>query len=79
MTDIPRPRMYKRLAKVLNTTRKTLTQACTELDIILDNVEDDLLQQEIDQCSHCNIWSFKLIEDLDGIPVCPVCVRLVGV
>lgn len=69
---------YRRLAKALNGTRKTLSQACRDLGIDMDNVEDELLQNTIDQCSHCNIWSHKLIEDLDGMPICTLCERLVG-
>lgn len=69
---------YRRLAKALNGTRKTLSQVCRDLDINLDDVHDDLLQNAIDQCSHCNIWSNKLIEDLDGMPICTLCERLVG-
>lgn len=69
---------YRRLAKALNGTRKTLSQVCRDLDINIDDVHDDLLQNTIDQCSHCNIWSNKLIEDLDGMPICTLCERLVG-
>lgn len=69
---------YRRLAKALNGTRKTLSQVCRELDINIEDVRDDLLQDTIDQCSHCNIWSNKLIEDLDGMPICKICERLVG-
>jgi hypothetical protein len=69
---------YRRLAKVLNGTRKTLAQVCHDLDIDMDTVRDDLLQNTIDQCSHCNIWSDKLVEDLDGMPICRLCERLVG-
>lgn len=69
---------YRRLAKALNGTRKTLSQVCRDLDISIDDVHDDLLQNTIDQCSHCNIWSNKLIEDLDGMPICTLCERLVG-
>ena len=76
MTDINQK--YRRLAKALNGTRKTLSQVCRDLDIHIDDVEDDVLQDTIDQCSHCNIWSNKLIEDLDGMPICSLCERLVG-
>ena len=76
MTDINQK--YRRLAKALNGTRKTLSQVCRDLDIHIDDVEDDILQDTIDQCSHCNIWSNKLIEDLDGMPICSLCERLVG-
>jgi hypothetical protein len=69
---------YRRLAKVLNKTRKSLTQTCYDLGIDVDDIEDHLLMQVIDQCSHCNIWSQQLVQDLDDNPVCPVCVRLTG-
>ena len=68
---------YRRLAKVLNKTRKS-TQTCYELGIDIDDIEDHLLVEVIDQCSHCNIWSQQLVKDLDSNPVCPVCVRLTG-
>lgn len=70
--------MYKRLAKHLHNTRKPLFQVCKELGIDMEDVDDYLLQQTIDQCSHCNIWSTKLVEDLDGNPICPLCVRIAG-
>jgi len=76
MTDTSPP--YRRLAKALNGTRKTLSQVCYDLDIDMDIVEDSLLQNAIDQCSHCNIWSNALVEDPDGMPVCKLCDRLVG-
>lgn len=76
MTDI-NPN-YKRLARTLNKTRKSLTQTCYELGIDIDEIEDHLLIEVIDQCSHCNIWSQQLVLDLDDNPVCPVCVRLTG-
>jgi len=69
---------YKRLAKTLNKTRKSLTQTCHDLGIDVDDIEDYVLVQVIDQCSHCNIWSQQLVLDLDENPVCPVCVRLTG-
>lgn len=70
--------MYRRLAKHLNRTRKTLTQACNELNIDLDTVEDEYLQAAIDQCSHCNVWSKDLDDDEYGNLVCQLCFRLVG-
>jgi hypothetical protein len=69
---------YKRLAKTLNKTRKSLTQTCYELGIDIDEIEDHILMSVIDQCSHCNIWSQQLVLDLDLNPICPVCVRLTG-
>ena len=76
MTDISLN--YKRLAKILNKTRKSLTQTCYDLGIDIDDIEDHILVEVIDQCSHCNIWSQQLVQDLDDNPVCPVCVRLTG-
>ena len=72
------PSEYRRLARALNKTRKSLTQTCHELGIDVDEIEDHLLITVIDQCSHCNIWSQQLVLDLDENPVCPVCVRLAG-
>jgi hypothetical protein len=69
---------YKRLAKALNKTRKSLTQTCYELGIDIDEIEDHVLVSIIDQCSHCNIWSQQLTLDLDDNPICPVCLRLTG-
>jgi hypothetical protein len=76
MTDTNQ--MYKRLVKRLSNTRKTLFEICKEYDIDLEEVDIDVLQTYIDQCSHCNIWSTKLVPDLDDNPICPLCVRLVG-
>jgi hypothetical protein len=76
MLEIPSD--YKRLARVLNKTRKSLTRTCHELGIDVDEIEDHILMEVIDQCSHCNIWSQQLVLDLDLNPVCPVCVRLTG-
>jgi len=69
---------YKRLAKILNKTRKSLTQTCYELGVDIDEIEDHILVSIIDQCSHCNIWSQQLVQDLDANPICPTCVRLTG-
>jgi len=70
--------IYKRLAKHLNNTRKPLYQVCQEYNIDFDEIDDYILQDHIDQCSHCNIWSLKLIDDLDGNPICSVCHQLTG-
>jgi hypothetical protein len=76
MTDINLN--YKKLAKILNKTRKSLTQTCYDLGIDIDEIEDRILVSIIDQCSHCNIWSQQLVQDLDDNPICPTCVRLTG-
>ena len=69
---------YRRLAKHLNKTRKTLSQACTELDIDIDEVEDELLDQHTQECSHCGIWGSDHRTDTDDFPVCKLCFSLVG-
>lgn len=76
MTDTNQ--LYPRIVKYLNNTRKTLYQVCREHDINIDAIDLYKLEEHIDQCSHCNIWSTKLIPDLDDNPVCPLCVRLTG-
>ena len=76
MTDINQT--YLKLVKYLNNTRKPLYQVCRDNDIDFDEIDDAMLQQQIDQCSHCNIWSKKLIDDLDGNPICPVCYQVAG-
>lgn len=70
--------IYRRLAKALNGTRKTLTQVCLERDIDLDVVEDQYLAQVISQCSHCDVWVTQPVFDRDENPVCGLCYRLVG-
>jgi hypothetical protein len=74
MTDI-NPQ-YLKLTKLLNGTRKSLAQLCADADI--DKLDYNLLQQHIDQCSHCSIWTTKPIQDLDGNPICKVCEQIAG-
>ena len=31
-----------------------------------------------DNCSHCGIWSTRLVPDLDDNPICKTCVEHVG-
>lgn len=69
---------YKRLARRLNKTRKTLSEACVELGIDIDDVDDFDLDQHIQECSHCGVWGDKHKEDEDGFLVCPLCFNLVG-
>ncbi len=76
MTDSNR--LYPRIVKYLNNTRKTLYEVCREHDININAIDLYKLEEYIDQCSHCNIWSTKLIPDLDDNPICPVCVRIAG-
>jgi HD superfamily phosphohydrolase len=76
MTDI-NPQ-YLELTKLLNGTRKSLAQLCADANIDTDRLDYDLLRQHIDQCSHCNIWTTKPIQDLDGNPICKVCEQIAG-
>ena len=76
MTDIS-PK-YRRLAKHLNKSRKTLSQACNELDIDIDDIEDDILAHYVSECSHCDIWGTTHRLDEDNFPVCSLCLKLVG-
>ena len=76
MTDINPT--YKRLAKNLSGTRKTLTEICSELDIDIDSIDDSLLSEYVSECSHCDIWGTTHRLDEDSFPVCTLCLRLVG-
>lgn len=76
MTDTNQ--MYRRLSRGLNKTRKTLSQVCTDLDIDIDSVDDYLLEQHIQECSHCGIWGTDHREDEDRFIVCKLCFSLVG-
>lgn len=75
MTDT---NQYKRLSKYLNRTRKTLWEACRELDIDTDYVDDNVLEQHIQECTHCGIWGTNHILDLDDFPICKVCETVAG-
>ena len=69
---------YRRLAKHLNKTRKTRSQVGVELDIDIDEVEDALLDNHTQECSHCGIWGSDHRTDQDDFPVCKLCFSLVG-
>ena len=53
-------------------------QACRDVDIDLDDVDDYFLDKVILQCSHCDIWGTQHKPDLDQNPICTLCSRLVG-
>jgi hypothetical protein len=76
MTDTNQ--QYRRLTKSLNKTRKTLSQVCKELDIDIDDVDDFLLEQHVQECSHCGIWGTDHRQDEDSFAVCNLCFGLVG-
>lgn len=70
--------MYRRLTKRLSGTRKTLTEACRDADIDIELVDDYLLEQHVQECSHCGIWGTNHRRDSDEFPVCQLCFSLVG-
>jgi hypothetical protein len=69
---------YKRLSKKLSGTRKTLTQACHEAGVDIEDVDDHTLEQWCCECSHCGIWGTDHKTDNDNFPVCRICFGLVG-
>lgn len=70
--------MYQTLTKHLNKTHKPLYQVCNELGIDMDSLDVQELTKHIDQCTHCGVWSVKLIPDLDDNLICNYCARLIG-
>jgi hypothetical protein len=69
---------YKRLTRHLYKTRKYLHEACKELSIDFDRIDPTILEKQISTCTHCSIWSTKLIPDLDENPICITCAKLIG-
>jgi hypothetical protein len=69
---------YRRLTKQLSGTRKTLTQACIDAGVDIEDVDDYLLEQWCRECSHCGIWGTDHKTDTDDFPVCRICFGLVG-
>lgn len=69
---------YKRLTKRLTGTRKTLTEACRDAGIDIEDVDDHLLESYCCECSHCGIWGSDHRTDADNFPVCRICFGLVG-
>ena len=76
MTDTSQ--QYKRLAKTLSGSRKTLQEVCDDIGIDLDAVDDEQLAHYVSECSHCDIWGTTHRLDTDDFPVCVLCLRLVG-
>lgn len=66
-----------KLIKELANTRRRLSEVCEDLGIDYDELTEsgDI---GIEQCSHCSLWSLKLIPDLDKNPICPVCLTVAG-
>lgn len=68
--------LSKKLIYELKGTRKRLSEVCEDLGIDYEELlEGDL---PINQCTHCNTWSLKLVPDLDDNLICRFCVELVG-
>ena len=76
MTDINQT--YKRLTNKLKGSRKTLTEACYDAGIDIEDIDDYLLEQYCKECSHCGIWGTDHKTDQDEFPVCRICFGLVG-
>lgn len=69
--------LNSRLIKELNGTRKRLFEVCEDLGLDYD----DILESGdigITQCSHCNMWSTKIVQDLDDNPICNYCLDISG-
>ena len=64
------------LVERLERTRVPLREVCEELDLDYDNVVN--MELGISQSKHCNIWSKRLILDLDENPICSVCRDIAG-
>jgi hypothetical protein len=69
---------YKRLAKHLTKTRKTIYQACEDIGLDVDSVDYYDFDKYCKQCTHCDIWGTNHVQDLDDNPICTLCLRLVG-
>ena len=67
--------MYTKLKNNLNKTYKPLYQVCKDLGINMDTIDVQELTKHIDQCTHCGVWSTKLVPDLDDNPICGYCVK----
>jgi hypothetical protein len=70
--------MYQQLVNNLHKTHKNLLQVCQELGVDINEVDLATLTKQIDQCTHCNVWSKHLVPDLDDNPICSYCVKLIG-
>ncbi len=70
--------MYTKLKNNLNKTYKPLYQVCKDLGIDMDTIDVQQLTKHIDQCTHCGVWSTKLMPDLVDNLICGYCARLIG-
>lgn len=65
-----------KVATELYRTKKTLKEVCEAFGIPLEECHFEPLET----CSNCDVWwkSEELRLDLDGNPICRVCVRFYG-
>lgn len=65
-----------KVEKALVKTRRSLREVCDEFGIDMPDREDLC----VSNCSQCSVWNYnyKLIEDLDGNPICRYCNDLFG-
>ena len=68
--------MYKQLAGRLKNTRAQWWQVCEDMGI--DSSQVDPEQIPVQQCTHCDLWTDVLIQDLDSNPICYYCKDLAG-
>ena len=59
--------MQDRLEQFLKGTRRNIREVCEELGIEIPE------KLPLEQCSHCNVWTGRLKEDLDGNLICGFC------
>jgi hypothetical protein len=64
--------MFVELEKSLLGTRRNIREVCDELGI---DIPEDLT---LNACTHCNVWSKRLLPDLDGYLVCKFCLDTYG-
>lgn len=69
--------LNNKLIKALNGTQKRLFEVCEDLGI---DYEDILESGDlgITQCTHCNTWSTRTVQDLDDNPICNYCLDISG-
>ncbi len=69
--------LNNKLIKALKGTRKRLFEVCEDLGI---DYEDILESGDlgITQCTHCNTWSTRTVQDLDDNPICNYCLDISG-
>lgn len=69
--------LQKKLIRELNGTRRSLREVCEDLGLDYEELTEtgDI---GIETCTHCGLWSTRLVPDLDDNPICRFCVDLIG-